>query len=116
MPPLSPADEARSLYSKKEFCPLHRVEAGTLVRMPTPPPKIAQDPERYAMWRAAQDRRLAANPRQLIAVSGCDEDTALYECASLLARDTSGRHATWAYLGATCSAKANAKLASTQSP
>jgi hypothetical protein len=99
---LSPADEARSQFSASTFCPLHRVEAGLLVSHPEPPPKIAHDPERYAMWRAAYERKASEKTRQLVAVSGCDEPTTVYVCSSLLARDTTGRRSRMVYLGSTC--------------
>jgi hypothetical protein len=101
--PASPVDEARAEFSATAFCPLHRVDAGVLVSIPAPPRKIARDPERYAMWRAAYERRGFASPRQIIAVNGCDEETVVYHCWPLLARESLGRRARSIYLGATCS-------------
>lgn len=71
--------QARRDFSRADFCPEHRVEARRVVPMPVPPPAIANDPERLAMWRATHERAAEQDPRQTIAVSGCGT-RATYAC------------------------------------
>ena len=76
---LQGAEQARLQFSSDDYCPLDRVVAARVIPIPTPPPAIARDPERLAMWQQAAERAAHTDPRQTIAVSGCG-DRATYWC------------------------------------
>lgn len=85
-------DQARQQFSEQAFCPLSRVTVGRGDVRPAPPPRVAADPERLAMWREAFDRSEQGEARQTIAAAGCGEQIT-YACWQWPAPQTSGRHA-----------------------
>jgi hypothetical protein len=71
------ARTARQDFSEAHFCPAYRVGSRVADATPQAPERIARDPERLAMWRAAAARR--APERRLVHVRGCEEN-ATYAC------------------------------------
>jgi hypothetical protein len=65
--------EARRLLSEAAYCPLARVHARILDPTPPPPPEIAADTERFAMWREAAKDRLDTQPKKFVVAVGCGE-------------------------------------------
>lgn len=96
------ADAARREFSSADFCPMDRVEAERLSPMPPPPPAIASDPERMAMWRARFETHLDPKARQTIAVAGCG-DRATYACWDWVGYGTGRRgKRRLVYIGTSC--------------
>jgi hypothetical protein len=95
------ADQARRDFSATAYCPLDRVEAAPVVRVPRAPGPIASDPERMAMWRKAFTTEGDPQARQTIAVSGCG-DRATYACWDRVGWEP-GRHGRRVvYAGTSC--------------
>jgi hypothetical protein len=76
------SDEARSRFSQQQSCPEDRltmttlpVTAQDLLTASTPPPAVATDPGRFAVWKAGVHEG-ARNYRDLtlIHVAGCEVD------------------------------------------
>ena len=69
--------EAGRAFSQEHYCPLDRVAVVEVDTMPPAPPRIARDPERFAIWR----RRFTPGnwARHRVLVRGCEEGQ-LYSC------------------------------------
>jgi hypothetical protein len=76
-----PEDEVRRQFARDNFCPLSRVTVKPTVEMVgSPPPDVASDPDRLAMWqRAMLEQVNHEGDRQLFSASGCG-DLANYAC------------------------------------
>jgi hypothetical protein len=70
-------DDARWTFSTEHYCPVHRVAEQYIDSTPLAPPPIANDPERYALWHAAAQKR--AGGQHYILVQGCEEQV-MYKC------------------------------------
>ena len=86
--PTDPLDEVRREFARDQFCPYSRVTAKPLAEMVgSPPPAVASDPDRLAMWQHAMLEQVnGTRDRQTFSVSGCG-DLANYTCW-----DYSGEH------------------------
>jgi hypothetical protein len=96
--------QARRQFSEEAFCPEQRVVAERVIPIPAPPPPIANDPERLAMWRRAHEAHARADPRQTIAVSGCGEQETYYcwDLGAPRARHKGKGPTVFAYVGTSC--------------
>lgn len=84
---------ARETFSKSKSCPLDRVTARErpdlsaydviFGKRATPPPEVAKDPARLALWQKQQDesRRAWDAAQSVVEVEGCGE-RALAMCSS----------------------------------
>jgi hypothetical protein len=73
------SNDAAEQFSLKHYCPLYRVRAEPIERIPLAPASIAADGERYAMWREAALSR--AGTQHFTLLDGCGE-RAVYKCWS----------------------------------
>lgn len=71
--------EARRVFSNEHYCPIPRVNASRVLVLGVPPPAVARDPGRFAMWRSAQAGRAIAEERRVVRAWGCGEG-ATYAC------------------------------------
>lgn len=74
---------ARSQFAQDETCPDDRVSVAAEARLPTvasPPPDVASDPQRLAMWQRADEQRERSESREKYYVAkGCGQ-TQVYHC------------------------------------
>jgi hypothetical protein len=84
----SPFDEQREetagraaaeTFSTDAFCPVDRVATRRLVYEPDPPPAIALDPDRLALWKEVWEARAVTRPSVVVSVAGCGV-RATYAC------------------------------------
>ena len=83
----SVTEGARERFSKDHSCPLDRVEVrpredvrpSDLLARPQPSPEVARDPERLAVWQAAEAQSRAYEDRadKIVEVRGCGQQTLL---------------------------------------
>lgn len=76
-----PMNEARRQFARDDYCPLSRVTAKPAAELVgSPPPAVAADPARLAMWEDAAIAQAQGNTeRQVFSVSGCG-DRVNYTC------------------------------------
>jgi len=69
---------ARNVFAAAKTCPVNRVTAANHAPVtPAPPPDIAADAERMAMWKQTHEQQIAGH--YFWAASGCGTE-AIYEC------------------------------------
>ena len=73
--------EARRRFSEAAYCPVRRVHVRLVDGAAPPPPSIARDTERLAMWRAASKQRVKDQMARVLRAEGCGErsDFACFE-------------------------------------
>ncbi len=94
-------EQARGQFSRSAFCPDSRVQSQHVLPIPVPPPAIASDPERLAMWRGTYEREAEQDARQLVAVTGCGERTT-YACWAFSGWEQSNRKRERVTIGWSC--------------
>ena len=93
--------EARSVFSREQYCRADRVVATRELTLGTPPAAVARDPERFAMWKAIETRRKISDERQIVRVDGCGEH-AKYSCWDFKGEVPGRRHRYEVTIGASC--------------
>jgi hypothetical protein len=79
------------------------VSAQREIPMPVPPPPIASDPERLAMWRDHYTRMAEQDPRQVVVVTGCGAHTT-YACWEFGGMREMGQKSERVTIGSSCNA------------
>jgi hypothetical protein len=67
--------EARRMFSEAAYCPKKRVQVRLIDGTAPPPPAIARDAERLAMWRQAIQERMKGKGNMVVRAEGCGERT-----------------------------------------
>jgi hypothetical protein len=94
---------ARATFSRDAYCPLERTSAASVTQIPTPPPKIAADPARLAMWQAEAEAVASTEDKHVVAVRGCGEQ-AMYSCWDVGGLVPGRRRNHWETIGVVCQA------------
>jgi hypothetical protein len=97
------AAQARWQFANDTFCPESRVTAQRVIPMPEPPPAIANDPERLAMWHRKYEAQADQKRRRTIAVAGCGAQ-ATYACWEFSGMTEGTRSPRHVMIGSACDA------------